>query len=49
MSTSARLGEAKGLIISACGVSVSIAKDVLGRCSNQCVYFTEEALSSLDE
>jgi hypothetical protein len=44
---SIRLGEAKGFIISACSTSVSIAKDVLGRYSNQCIYFTEEAPSSL--
>jgi len=47
MSTSARLGEAKGFTTSACGASVSIAKDVLGRCSDQCVCFTEEAPGSL--
>ena len=47
MSTSIRLGEAKGFTISTCSASVSIAKDVLSRCSNQCVCFTKEALGSL--
>ena len=49
MLTSARLGEAEGFITSTYGASVSIAKDVLGRYSDQYVCFTEEAPSSLNE
>ena len=47
ISTSVRLGKAKGFITSACSTSVLIAKDVLSRCSDQCVCFTKEAPSSL--
>jgi hypothetical protein len=47
ISTSVRLGEAKGFTTSTCSASISIAKDMLGRYSNQCICFTEEAPSSL--
>jgi hypothetical protein len=49
MLMSVRLGEAKGFTTSIYGASVSIAKDMLGRYSNQYVCFTKEAPSSLNE
>ena len=47
MLTSARLGEAKGFTTSTYSISVLIAKDILGRYSDQCICFTKEAPSSL--